>query len=109
MSITKVIEAADNLAKVAAIVSGRLDLDGSVNLYNLISICQSCRESLDNSVGEYLLAKKESLGEATECKTPVVGHFDFTKEAEEVEISHIKAFAQACKDSLGGTQTFKEG
>ena len=109
MNIKKTIEAADNLATVAARVSGRLDLTGAVNLPNLVALCQSCRENLANAVDEYLRAKKECWGDATECQTLVVGHFDLTKEAEEVEISYIKAFAQACKDSLGGTQTFKEG
>ena len=80
MNIKKTIEAADNLAKVAARVSGRLDLTRAVNLSMLVALCQSCRENLANAVDEYLGAKKECWGDASECKTLVEGHFDFTKE-----------------------------
>lgn len=80
MNITKVIEASDNLAKVVASVSERLDPKGSVSQYILLSLCQSCKESLDDAVGEYLLAKKDFFGDASECQTLVEGHFDFKKE-----------------------------
>ena len=109
MEITKVIEASDNLAKVVASVSERLDPKGSVSQHNLIALCQSCKESLDDAVDEYLRVKKECWGDASECQTLVEGQFDFTKEEDEAATSWIKSFVQACKDSAGGTQTFKEG
>ena len=81
--IKKTELAADNLAHKCAEIAGRLDLTGSINLPNLVALCQSCKEQLLAAAGDYWAAKKTPDESISENSGLVKGRFYLNPDKEQ--------------------------